>query len=270
MLNIRELSRLLGISPQTVRKYEEQGIFEAERNSSNYRKFDRSAITTLMKCRKLMGMGFSIRQVMEIARGVTYKEGQKMLKQQAEKLEKEMRLLNAKRNGVVHMYNLMREIEKQKGQCILRNAPEMYFCPVMRNDELLIGKDSAWLDKWNEYAFIRHDVKRVPKEAVLDGSQQKGYVAEYAIPADKAHRIGLDVSHAYHMDEHLCLWAYAVCPANERSSIWERFSFVKGFLQEKRLNVVADPIIFLPFWPQQGEHEDHLMMVLYVEETEKE
>lgn len=265
MLSIHQLSQLLGISAQTIRKYEQQGIFEANRSSANYRKFGRHAITTLMKCRKLMGMGFSIRQILQIADGTTYAEGQIMLREQADELEKEIRLLMDKRRGVVHMHNIMKQIQEKQGTCMLGMAPAVYCCPVLKNTELLIGRDAAFLDKWNEYAFLRHDVKRVPVQALMGGEPVSEYIVEYCARVEDAERLGLDVSHAYRLDPHPCLTAYAVCPADRQPPLHELFSFAADYIREHRLQVVMDPVIFLPFWPLPGSCDDHLLMVVYVD-----
>ncbi|MBQ7849652.1 MAG: MerR family transcriptional regulator [Clostridia bacterium] len=265
MLNIRQLSQLLGISPQTIRTYEQHGIFEAERSSANYRKFGRSAITTLMKCRKLMGMGFSIRQILQIASGTTYPQGQLMLREQADALEKEIRLLMDKRRGVVHMHNIMKQIREKQGACVLGTAPAVYCCPVLKNTELLIGKDAAFLDKWNEYAFLRHDVKRIPAAVLMEGTDIHEYTGEYCVRVDDAERLGLDVSHAYRLEEHLCVTAYAVCPADNQPPIGKLFSFAADYIREHRLKIVMDLIIFLPFWPLPSSCDDHLLMAIYVE-----
>ncbi len=265
MLNIRQLSKLLGISPQTIRKYEEQGIFAAERSQANYREFDRKGITTLMKCRKLMAMGFSVKQIVEIARGVSYKDGQAMLKRQADELEKEIRMLMNKRRGIAHVYSVMQEIRRKQGSCEFGMAPEAYCYPVVRNDELLIRQDEDALDQWNEFACLRHDVKRFSKEALMEGRRDGGYTGEYCIRAEDVERLGLDVSRAYHVPSHLCVRAYAVRPANTKESVQEIFGFAADFIRENHLRIVMDPVVFLPFWPHEGECEDYLVMVVHVE-----
>lgn len=265
MLNIRQLSQLLGISSQTIRQYEQHGIFQAARSESNYRKFDRRAIATLMKCRKLMTMGFSIKQIVEIAKGISYKDGQKMLRRQADEIEKEIKLLVEKRKCIAHMYTTIRNIQNRQGTCEIITEPAIYRLPVMRNDKLLFPKGDPMLDKWNEYAFIRHDVKCFSKEALMDGATDGDVVVEYSAKADDALRIGLDVSKANYMESQTVLIAYAACPANEMKPVHELFGFAADYIREHHLNITHDPLLFLPFWPQQGEYDLHFVLGVYID-----
>lgn len=269
MLSIRKLSQLLGISPQTIRMYEQEGVFEAERIPSSHRRFGRRAITTLLKCRRLLSMGFGVKQVAEISGGVTFRDGQKMLRQRADELEEEIRLLMEKRRHVVNMYNQMRTVHRKQGSCEMAMAPARWCLPVLRNDELLIPDDAPWLDKWNECAFMRRDVKRVPKEALTEGAFALDYTGEYHVCIDDAERMGLDVSHAYRLEEQLCVLAYAVCPADEERPISEIFAFAADYIRENRLRITGELMFFLPFWMHRGDCEDYLMMAVPVERPEE-
>ena len=121
MATIKQLAKLLGITTQTIRNYESYGIVKTTRDGSNFRAFDEESINTLFKCRRLMSMGFSTKQIVEIANGVSYAEGQKMLKAQAEKIRAEgeaeyMRILSEAYNdeSKADYYNYIRSLDALK------------------------------------------------------------------------------------------------------------------------------------------------------------
>lgn len=66
-LLIGELARKAGVSPPTVRYYEEIGLLPASsRTSSGYRRYTDAALDELRFIRKAQGLGFSLDEIGEI------------------------------------------------------------------------------------------------------------------------------------------------------------------------------------------------------------
>ena len=63
---VGEIASILGISPQSLRKYEQKGIIRPWREENNYRLFETPDITSLYRLRLWRNMGFSIREVREL------------------------------------------------------------------------------------------------------------------------------------------------------------------------------------------------------------
>ena len=61
---IGTVARLLGVSPQTLRLYEQNGILTSERGEgeNGYRYYSRLDITALMRARAYHQHGFSLRE----------------------------------------------------------------------------------------------------------------------------------------------------------------------------------------------------------------
>lgn len=113
MLSIRQIARLLGLAPQTIRMYEQYGIFHSNRNDRNYRLFGRHEVSTLIKSRMLQGLGFSMKEIADISKGVSFQESQKTMHQQAQKIEKEICLLQDKHRHLVRLINEHAEIRRK-------------------------------------------------------------------------------------------------------------------------------------------------------------
>lgn len=66
-LLIGELARRAGVTPPTIRYYEEIGLLpSAQRSSSGYRRYTDSALEELQFIRKAQGLGFSLVEIGEI------------------------------------------------------------------------------------------------------------------------------------------------------------------------------------------------------------
>lgn len=56
---IGELSERSGVSPRSLRYYEQHGLIRAARGANRYRKYDESSVEQASTVRLLFGMGFS-------------------------------------------------------------------------------------------------------------------------------------------------------------------------------------------------------------------
>lgn len=73
-MKISELSHRTGVSPRSLRYYEQQGLFRAMRQPNGYRDYDEDAVATVLTIRSLMDLGFPmdlVRTVLPCAGGTT-------------------------------------------------------------------------------------------------------------------------------------------------------------------------------------------------------
>lgn len=266
MNTIRQMSKLLGITSQMIRIYEKQGLVEAERDQSNYRFFGHESFIKLLKCRRMVSFGFSMKQITRMSKGVTYQEMQGMLKSRADQLEDEIRYLVQKRNSITPVFNFMKAIHQKHGSCELLMVPATYCFPVMKGDQLLVdAAHQNLLESWNKCAFAHIEVRRIKAEMLLDGQPLDDAVMEYLINAETAAAIGVDTSLAYLRQEHLCVRAYAIWDGDLTVDISQRFAFVTDFIQQEHLRIVEDPLLFMPFWFQEEGGMNYSMIEMYVE-----
>ncbi|MBT0771219.1 MerR family transcriptional regulator [Kineosporia sp. J2-2] len=57
-MKISELSAKTGVSPRSLRYYEQQGLFEAVRLPNGYRDYDAEVMSTVLTVRSLLDLGF--------------------------------------------------------------------------------------------------------------------------------------------------------------------------------------------------------------------
>ena len=73
-MRISELSRRTGVSARSLRYYEQQGLFAAERLPNGYRNYGDDAVATVLTIRSLMDLGFPmdlVRTVLPCTGGTT-------------------------------------------------------------------------------------------------------------------------------------------------------------------------------------------------------
>ncbi|MDO4837356.1 MAG: MerR family transcriptional regulator [Clostridia bacterium] len=156
---INEVASMLGISPQTLRFYEQYGIMLHERvGDGNYRQYGDDSIDALMTLRKYRNCGFTVAQTAKIVMEQNMTKTAEALESQADKLlwQAEMnKLIAAKMQENVKQ---LRWLRKKTMEFELCKNQQMYIIPVKtRADENIsanmmkqIGDIVAWLPllKW--------------------------------------------------------------------------------------------------------------------------
>jgi DNA-binding transcriptional MerR regulator len=73
-MRISDLSARTGVSPRSLRYYEQQGLFTAVRSANNYRDYGEDAVVTVLTIRSLLDLGFPlelVRTVLPCTSGAT-------------------------------------------------------------------------------------------------------------------------------------------------------------------------------------------------------
>ena len=70
-MKISEAAKILGISTDTIRYYEKEGIISPKRiNKNSYRDLDNKDIVSLLSCLYNRKIGYSIKESVEYAKGI--------------------------------------------------------------------------------------------------------------------------------------------------------------------------------------------------------
>ena len=77
---------------------------------------------------------------------------------------------------------------------------------------LLKDEDLPMLERWNDYAFIRYDVKRVKLQMLFEDMPCEETTIEFFVRAVDAEKAGLDTSLAHHTKARLCVRAFSGRP----------------------------------------------------------
>lgn len=130
---IHELSKLFGITPESIRKYEDKGIITSIRDSQNgYRRYSAWELFDLLYVRAYRESGFTLKQTSEL---IGTKDPTSMLENidrrqhdilsEMERLKKQMFFLNKWGREI-------REISAQGESLRIETFPETRFFPLMR------------------------------------------------------------------------------------------------------------------------------------------
>ena len=166
MIKIGELSNITGISIQTIRFYESEGLFspiEVDR-WTNYRYYDESSIERLSQITYLKDLGFSLKEIKNFNEDMIYEKIDKV-KLDIKKLTSNINKLSAirKNEGGFSMENFIndeRVVGKWKKLAVVKNKEdfalnkfddeeifdykELYFLPNGEDYWVFYGKVCAW------------------------------------------------------------------------------------------------------------------------------
>ena len=97
-MKIKEITKLFGITPDTVRFYEDKGLKHPKRDKNGYRKYSIWDVMALSDCMKYKGFGFSLDEIKHITEENTpgyYSEIlKKQIRNKKEELLKKQQLLD--------------------------------------------------------------------------------------------------------------------------------------------------------------------------------
>lgn len=156
---INEVASMLGISPQTLRFYEQYGVMLHERvGDGNYRQYGDDSIDALMTLRKYRNCGFTVAQTAKIVMEQNTMKTAEALEEQANKLLWQAEMNKRIAAKMQENVKQLRCLHKKSVEFELCENQQMHIIPVKtRTDENIsanmmkqIGDIVAWLPllKW--------------------------------------------------------------------------------------------------------------------------
>ena len=151
---IGEISRLLGISPQSIRFYEKYGILAGAINEENgYRWYDIGSIYTLLSSRQYQNCGFSLGEASEMLRCSTAAQARKAYKKKERELEFQIQLQERYLRRMREISGQLATAEENAGQLSTVMSPD--FCAVLysfHNREERISEEMAQkVSRWGRH-----------------------------------------------------------------------------------------------------------------------
>jgi DNA-binding transcriptional MerR regulator len=128
-LSIGEFARIVGITPHSLRKYDNKGIFSpAARGNSlenDYRYYAPMQITTVKMIRVLTKIGVPLNTIREMTRSRTPEKLIKLLRKQKEDLAGEIRFLREAHSVIATFLSFMTEgLLVDESEIFVREGPE--------------------------------------------------------------------------------------------------------------------------------------------------
>jgi DNA-binding transcriptional MerR regulator len=75
MIRVGEMARRAGVSPRTIKYYEERGLIQPSRSQSDYRLYGQADVERLERICQLRGFGLSIATIEEVLRHPAQRDG---------------------------------------------------------------------------------------------------------------------------------------------------------------------------------------------------
>ena len=122
---IGDVARILGISPDLIRYYEEKGVVSPQKDPyNNYRYYDTWDINFLIDCLWYKNFGFGIEQVAHIVSQNTYDELIDNLTRRGDEIEENIRYQELLLQRVRKYTEILKNIRGSIGKCDIRRSGE--------------------------------------------------------------------------------------------------------------------------------------------------
>ncbi len=181
--SVGEIASILGISPQTLRKYEQKGIIHPWRESNNYRLFETPDITSLFRIRLWRNMGFSLREIQELVNHNRKSCIQELYCKRIKSLNDEIvRLQMMKQSAEIHQ-QFYKEQSEQIGQIKIERIEE-YRCLFYRENRSVMSSfinNTLLTDALNWSPPFRYIVDLPASREMI---RQDGYRVGLAAPTE--------------------------------------------------------------------------------------
>ncbi len=172
---IQEAAKMLGISPQTLRFYEQYGISMHERvGEGQYRHYSDASMDLLMSLRKCRNCGFTVAQTAGIIR---QEDGGRLaltLRERAQEMEKQARMQMRIAESMRAIAALTQQSEPLIGRYEARRRPAacvmvVQHAQVERLDAQAMARVAEWVE-WLPLArwMTRYPVAELPAQARAD------------------------------------------------------------------------------------------------------
>lgn len=168
---IGEIAKMLGISSETIRKYEKKGLIKPyKEEESRYRFYDIIQINYLMNLQKLQKYGYTLHEIGEIMKTESIPEMEESLKEKEERILQEAFYMQLKLESMHANLKCMREAQNAKQGCFLGERPALYRMNYQRNHELIQNEEvQKELIKWLEHSDLTFMSGSVSLESLLKG-----------------------------------------------------------------------------------------------------
>lgn len=131
---IHEVAKMMGISPQTLRFYEQYGILPHERiGEGKYRQYSDVSVDLLMSLRKCRNCGFTVAQTAELLKSQDSTHMPRMIAEQAEKLKRHAELELRIAQSMSRAAERAATLEERLGCFVSRERPQIYWLQVKQS-----------------------------------------------------------------------------------------------------------------------------------------
>lgn len=184
--NISEVANMLGISSESLRKYERLGFIAPLRNENGYRVYTKPDIYVLSGLRVLRNEGYSLNEIKKLVEA-PYEEVLFLKKKRCESLQKEIAYQQLVLQALQKEYEELEAIKSDANKVKWAMNPAVLRVTNQINDTFSVDdKDTV---RWIKHLPIVCVSPSFSKEAVLNGRDEVRF--GYAVPLELAPELGL-------------------------------------------------------------------------------
>ncbi len=230
---VGQMAKAMGVSPQTLRHYEEMGLVEAQRNEQNqYREFSMRDNKILMQTALYRSMGFSLKEIRSLFKEYQEEAVQSAFDRRIDEVDQQIAQLQLLKVELKEYADSIQTALKHSGECWIDERDKEFYGVLKKGSGLgLESEDGNELIEFQKKApHIRQGFK-VSLKRVLEPTDAFDF--QYGVFLKKA-------------------WAETHCPIHE---IENHKIILKAPLAHQILETsIFSPAVFQPLLAYADEH----------------
>ncbi len=241
---IGTVAKLLGISPETLRLYERNGILLSERGegSGGYRYYSRLDITALLRARAYHQYGFSLKETESLINTdeVDYVRQEYDMRSLA--LEEEIQRKQEILRYLKQMSALLQELPSILWSIQMTVRPGLYRLEFMKGEKLILDQEQMKVfPQWVNLAPFAFPSQRNSWRS-LEAGEDESFSA-LGIMEEDAHRLGMPDFLSYGTYHCAVPCLYTVVDISEENADCTLYlAHLKKYVQDHHLTVTQDPV----------------------------
>ena len=255
---IGKVSRMVGLTSQTLREYEKLGLLDAEKDEHNgYRYFDPIMVCKAVAIRYLRNLGLTLDETRETLNrpDIPYEQYLSMLEGVLARQKAALDYHQLVYDRVKEQVEATASLHETVGVCTLQKNLKFYCIDYLRGEEQLLFEPEALelLNSWIDRALFTCNYSPIPQEA-FSGSQEQPVLWGLIVPERDALRLGLPLDPPVFLRS-APLWLCARLPHSVTNiPSYEELSCMREFMQAHALTFDGEPFLIgnCAFW-ENGE-----------------
>jgi DNA-binding transcriptional MerR regulator len=236
---IGDVARILGISPDLIRYYEEKGVVSPEKDPvNNYRYYDTWDINFLLDCLWFKNFGYGIEQVAHIVSQSTYGDLMETLAWKGDEIEENIRYQQMLLERIRKYHEILENLRGDIGKCGIRRSAE--FVRYLNRYNTIYDNDSELQRlsrKWLKYMPFSRRYFEVPEDDLLGDGDDYAWGFSIGMPYVEAFGIAVEPP-VKHMPSRLCIHSAFTSTGKDRFTA-RHLDFITGYAEQNGLTVAG-------------------------------
>ena len=190
---IGKVSKLFGVSCETIRNYEKAGLIRSEISpDSSVRHYDIDNVRKLVGIRIMRNQGFSVPELERVYSDMSLEEYEKLTQRKMAEDEHEMQRIELRLAERRRAAEEIARVRSGRMQAELMHYHGGFYLPYQGNDILHTDVNENWLRQWTENLFhVRH--MAVYPSLRLSDEPQSEYFNAFHVPLQYVEPLEIDV-----------------------------------------------------------------------------